>query len=286
MSSTLKDIPYFGVGIGLRLDIAEETIQNNKEIQVVEIIAEHYFSDRPKSAEFLERAQNAFPIVPHGIKLSIGNVVPIDYKYLDEVKTLTTKLKSPYYSDHFTLAGHDDLLDIGHLSPLWYTKEALERLVERIDTVQQYIGIPLILENITAPFIIPETDYEEPEFITEICRRTGCGLLLDVTNVHINAFNFKKDAQKLIERYPMDSVVHMHLAGGELHDGYYYDTHSKTLDGVNEAVWPLFEWAVKNSDVKTVIIERDDDFGNDFEQALLKDLRHARAIVDSARSNQ
>ena len=281
----LKEIPYLGAGIGLRMEIAKDTLANNDEIEVVEVIAEHYFSGRHPNnvSPLLAEAQKRFPIIPHGVDLSIGSAAPLEDFYLREAKALVERLSAHYYSDHFCLTRDGDELDIGHLSPLWYTKEMLDLVCSRVDTVQQFIGKPLVLENITAPFTIPENEYEEPEFITEVCRRTGCGLLLDVTNVFINGFNHKHDAQKMLERYPMDHVVHMHLAGGFMENGQIIDSHSRPVNGINDGVWPLFEWAVMHSDVKAVIIERDDDFDDDFDEVILHDLRHIKAILAKKR---
>jgi hypothetical protein len=281
----IKKIPYLGIGMGLRTDIAEDTFAHGANIDAVEIITENFFSHLgPKKQTLLDRSRKRFHVIPHGIQLSIGSCVPIPTAYLKEVKRLTDLLKSPYYSDHFAFVRHDDLHDIGHLSPIWYTKETLEEVVKRVDQVQQFLGIPLVLENITASYAIPEADYEEPEFIAEVCRRTGCGFLLDVTNILINSYNRHEDAQKLIERYPMDRVVHVHLAGGEVHDGHFYDSHSAEISGPNEGVWPLLEWVARHADIKVLIIERDDDFKEDFEAMVLKDLARARAIVEAGRA--
>jgi uncharacterized protein (UPF0276 family) len=285
MSTTeLKKIPHLGAGIGLRLELAEDTLAHTKEINVLEIIAEHYFSSTHQELTgLLADARAAYPIIPHGVDLSIGSTTPIEKEYLKHADELMRALGAHYYSDHFALTRDGDELDIGHLSPIWFTEEMLENIVARVDLVQQTLGKPLVLENITCPFVIPGGDFEEPEFISEVCRRTGCGLLLDVTNVFINAHNFKFDAQRMIERYPIDSLVHVHLAGGEMQDDMLIDSHSASIDGVNEGVWPLFEWVVTHADVKAVIIERDDDFKVSFDTTVLNDLRRIKTIWKKAK---
>lgn len=279
----LEKIPYQGIGIGLRTEIIDETFAHEADIEVVEIISESYFSNqKPERLEFLDRAMETFNVIPHGVKLSIGSNTPTDEEFLSEVKQLCDKIKAPYYSDHFCITKHDSTTDIGHLSPIWYTKENLALLIDKVNRIQQYTGLPLVLENITAPFIIPESDYEEHEFISKVCEATGCGLLLDVTNVFINAHNFKQDPQQLIEKYPMDKVVHIHVAGGTIdEEGKYHDTHSAR---VHEGVWPLLEWVVKNANVKTYIIERDQDFDPDFNELVLEDLSIIKEIVRKAKT--
>ena len=280
MKGELANIPYFGAGIGLRREIAEQTLQAKDEIDVLEVISEHFFDEKASEAhEFLDRFAQAFPVIPHGVKLSIGTELEINPEFLQSMRRLSERLGASYYSDHFALTRHGDDLDTGHLAPMWYTKEALDNLVRRIDTIQQYLGIPLVLENITAPFIIPNSDYEEPEFIAEIWRRTGCGLLLDITNININAFNRGMDPFELLSQYPLDPVVQIHLAGGKIAHGHFHDTHSEIIAGPNDAVWPMLDYVVERANIKTLIIERDENFKGDFETIILADLRKAKAAL-------
>lgn len=284
--SELQKIPYVGCGIGLRGDISDETFANSKEIEAVEVISERFFSNQiVRNTPYLLKAKSFFRVIPHGVKLSIGSAAPIPAQYLKDMKRLTNELNAPYYSDHFALTHDDDMLDIGHLSPLWFTKETLDHICTRIDQIQQYLGKPLVLENITAPFTIPEADFEEPEFITRVCEKTGCGLLLDVTNVFINAYNQKKDAMQLVKQYPLQYLVHVHLAGGEVHGDTFVDTHSQSVSGVNEGIWELLEYVARNANVRTFIIERDDNFEEEFEDMVLKDLRRAKSIIKSEKAH-
>ena len=284
MTREIKNIPYLGCGIGLRAEIAEKTLAHKNEIDVLEIVAEQFFpNSRPRSIPFLQKFSSQFPIIPHGVKLSIGSAAPLEKDFFGGMKELSAMLNASFYSDHFALTRLGEDLDTGHLSPLWFTKEMLEHVVRRVDETQQALGVPLVLENITAEIKIQEADFEEPEFITEVCRRTGCGLLLDVTNININACNHREDPFALAERYPMDSVVYIHLAGGEIHHGAFKDTHSQELIGPNEKVWELLEWVLKRADIKALIIERDQNFKEDFELMVLQDLRKARAIVEAGK---
>jgi uncharacterized protein len=280
----VQKIPYLGCGIGLRSDISDETFAHHKEIETVEIISERFFSDRiVHNREYLEKAKKYFSVIPHGVKLSIGSASPISKQFLHDMKWLTEHVGAHYYSDHYSLTHDDDMLDIGHLSPLWFTKEMLEHVCARVNQIQQFLGKPLVLENITAPFTIPEADYEEPEFISRVCEKTGCGLLLDVTNVFINAYNQKKDALSLVQQYPLRHLVQVHLAGGEIHEGVFVDTHSQAVSGDNEGVWPLLEYVAQNGNIRALIIERDENFGEEFEDLVMKDLRRAKSIVEASR---
>ena len=149
--------------------------------------------------------------------------------------------------------------------------------------IQDFLGIPLVLENISAALILENADYEEPEFITQACHRTGCGLLMDVTNIHINSYNAGRDPYKWLERYPMDHVVQIHLAGGVITHELFHDTHSEEIRGHNEGVWGLLAWTAKQCDIKALIIERDQNFKEDFQEMILNDLSRARDIVERHR---
>jgi len=281
MTRELKNIPFLGVGMGFRKEIADQTMRYKSDIDVLEVTSEHHINTKFFENKFLNKAIGAIPLVPHGLNLSIGAAEDLDWEYLSKIKKLCEYIKAPYYSDHFALTEVNNVR-IGHLSPLWFTKEALETVVERVDKVQNFLCLPLVLENITSYFVIPKADFEEPEFISEVVRRTGCGLLLDLANIHINSYNRKMDPYAWLERYPLDNALHIHLAGGKIgcrHENWYSDTHSEELDGVNEGIWELLKRTVKLSRPKVIIIERDDNFKEDFEEMVLNDIRRAKSIL-------
>lgn len=264
----------------MRRGLAEDTMRYADEIDVLEVIGEYYFPNlKPKALPFLERFAQRFPVIPHGVKLSIGSSAPIEREFVDGMEGLVSLLGASYYSDHFALTRLGKTLDTDHLTPLWYTKDTLEHISSRVDALQQKLGVPLVLENITASFSLGAADYEEPEFIAEVCERTGCGLLLDITNVYINAHNRNVDALELLKRYPMEAVVQLHLAGGEIQEGRFSDTHSQEIEGPNEGVWDLLCYVAEHADPKAIIIERDENYSKDFETMILRDLRKARSII-------
>src|SRR5262249_52050642 len=141
------------------------------------------------------------------------------------------------WSEHiaFTRAGG---IDIGHLAPLPFTQVAIDAVCRNIDTVRQRIPVPLILENITYNVLLPRQEMSEAEFLAEILERTDCGLLLDVTNLHVNSENLQYDARAFLDHLPLERVVQLHFAGGCLHDGTLIDSHSEPT---SEEVWRLLE---------------------------------------------
>lgn len=277
MVDPLTLLPYLGVGIGLREQIAEKTASYRDHIDAVEIITENYFP--PEKQKDLGRFSNLFPVIPHGVELSLGSAEEINTNYLGNIKNICTLLHASYYSDHFALTRLGET-GLGHLSPIWFTKDSLRMVTEKVNRMQDFLGIPLVLENITSFFDIPSSDFAEEEFIAEVGRRTHCGLLLDVANVHINAHNRTCDPYAFLKQFPLERVVQIHLAGGIIRNDWYHDTHSQELNGVNEGIWPLFSWVLpRTPNLKAVIIERDENFKNDFEEMILKDVRRARELV-------
>ena len=276
-------MPYFGVGLGLRRELREQIAGHSSEIDVLEITPEHYI-DRPEETAVLENFSKNFRLIPHSLKLSIGGSTGLNERYLEKLKIILQKIKSPYHSDHFALTDVGGF-SIGHLSPLWFTDEALEIAVNNVKKAQNFLELPLLLENITSYFNIPKADMTEAQFIGRVCGATGCGILLDLTNVLINSYNQKTDPFQFLEQLPLDKVVHIHLAGGKITNGWFYDTHSEELSGPNEGVWPLLEWVAKRADIKTVIIERDNNLQDSFEKMFGSDLKRARNILNASKQS-
>jgi uncharacterized protein len=290
MNNVLTNIPYRGIGIRLKEEIANLIKQRRNDLDVLEIITECYIDKPPKAMESLKKLRDQFSVIPHGVKLSIGSALPLNYTYLKKVKRLCEFINPYYYSDHFALTNPAVNMmpetEIGHLYPIWFTKEVLNIIVQKTNEVQKFLGLPLVLENITSDFVIPEADLEEPEFITEVCQQTNCGLLLDLTNVHIVSFNRDMDPTSWLSRFPLEYVVQIHLAGGKVSrpTNWYHDTHSEELNGVNEGMWPLLEYVGKNcKNLKAVIIERDSNFKENFDEMILNDVRRIRAIIESTK---
>lgn len=277
MANPIASLPYYGIGIGFREQIADQTIAHQQQIDAVEIITENYFS--PQKQENLEKLSALFPVIPHGIDLSIGSAERIDHEFLRKIKTICTLVKASYYTDHFAVTRLGERA-VGHLSPIWFTRDSLDIVVDKINRIQDVLGIALAFENITSFFDIPHADFSEEEFISEVCAKTGCGILLDITNVSINAHNRKQDPYLFLKCIPLASVIQIHLAGGVITDNWFHDTHSKELNGVNKAVWPLLDWTLSRTpNLKTIIIERDENLNGDFHEIILNDMQRIRSSV-------
>ncbi len=244
-----------GAGISLRRAHVADAVVHCEALDFVEIVADHYFIPAPaKNAELAALAER-FTVIPHGLDLSLGSAEGPSTPYLRKLAALVETLAPPFWSEHvaFTRAGGRA---VGHLAPLPFTHEALDVLVRNIAQVRDAIPVPLIVENIACPFDVPQADMDEPEFLSRLVDRTGCGLLLDVANLCYNALNRGRDPFDALGGYPLHGVVQCHLAGGHRSHGEWIDSHAFP---VPEPVWELFEEVVRRAPVGAAIVERDEN---------------------------
>ena len=165
----------------------------------------------PAQLDQLREVVDAFPVIPHGLGLSIGTAGPIDKEYLDQIKRVSDLTRSPYYSDHLCMTRAAGI-DLGQLAPLWFRDDVLRPTIDRVNEVQDELGKPLVLENVTYLFEILGADMSQAEFFHRLVDATGCGILLDVTNVYTNAVNHHFDPALFMAEMPLHSVVQVHLA--------------------------------------------------------------------------
>lgn len=265
---SLLRIPHLGAGLGHRREIHDGILAAKDDIGFVEIIPEKYISASRRTLDALAALTESFVIIPHGVSLSVGTASPVSKSFLREIRRVCDIVSPPYYSDHLAVTRSAGV-DIGHLSPLVYTKGHLAFVVDNIRRVQDAVGLPFVIENITETHQLPGSTMDTADFLGELVRRSGCGLLLDVTNLHINSVNLGFDAIDYARRLPLDAVVQLHLAGGIWDGSTLIDSHS---EAVPEKVWELFEALLPEMPaLKGVIIERDDNFPS-FDH-LLKEVR-------------
>lgn len=215
--SKLTRIPALGVGLGYRDPYRGDLFLHREQVDFLEIIADHFLDAVPDQAAQCNLLAAHFPLIPHGLNLSLGSAEGPDTNYVRQITGLVNRLRPPYWSEHiaFTRAGG---VEIGHLTPLPFTREALETLCRNIAFVQDYTAVPLILENITSVIDLGG-EMSEGQFLGELVARTGCGLLLDVTNLYTNSVNLGYDLDAFFDQAPLDQVVQLHFTGGHWHDG-------------------------------------------------------------------
>jgi len=273
----LSHLPTLGVGLGFREPFKSDLFLNRQQVDFLEIVAEHYLDAPVQKQQELEILAAHFPIIPHAINLSLGSAEGLDTDYLRKLAALIKQLNPPWWSEHicFTKAGG---VDIGHLSLLPYTKEAVEVLCRNIAEVRRFIDVPLILENITYMVKLPGAEMTEAQFLTEVVERSDCGLLLDITNLHTNAVNYKYDLYEFLQDLPWERIVQLHFVGGHWHDGVLIDSHSQSTP---TEVWQLMKEVVACVPVKGIVLERDENLPPFTE--IVGELQTAREI---ARSHQ
>lgn len=213
----------YGVGIGWRPEIADY-VAGRRGLRFTEVIAESVRPDGPAPALTALRDRGV-AVVPHGVRLSVGGADPVDPRRVAHLARCAQALGSPLVSEHiaFTRAGG---VEVGHLTPVPYTRDALDVLVDNVRRVQDGLPVPIALEPIATLFDWPDAELDEGDFLTELLDRTGALLLLDIANVYANARNRGEEPTALLDRVPLERVAYVHVAGGEERDGLYHDTHT------------------------------------------------------------
>jgi uncharacterized protein (UPF0276 family) len=249
-------IPDLGVGVGFRPKHAADVLDagGSPHVAWYEIVSENFMVAGGKPMHNLARLRERFTVIPHGVSLSIGATDALDDDYLARLKKLVRALDPPYFTDHVCFCKASGL-DLHDLLPMPYTKEAIEHVVPRIKRVQETIEKPFALENVSSYLSYRASEMPEEEFIAEIAERADCGILLDVNNVFVSAFNHGFSAEKFIDAIPAERVVQIHLAGHLDKGTYLLDTHS---DHVRDEVWSLYERAIRRIGRVATLIEWDD----------------------------
>ena len=265
-----------GFGLGLRTAHYEEVLNNAPQVDWFELLSENYMVAGGKPLHYLDLICERYPVVMHGVSLSIGSTDALDVDYLRQLKALAARVQPRWISDHLCWTGvsgkntHD-------LLPVPYTEEALQHIVERVSSVQDFLGRRILLENVSSYVSFKDSELTEWEFIAEIARRADCLLLLDVNNIYVSAYNHGFDAQAYLAGIPAERVQQIHLAGHSNCGEYIIDTHDAA---VIDPVWSLYAQAIARLGPVSTMIERDDNIPPLSE--LVNELDRARQIANSA----
>ncbi len=244
-----------GFGLGLRPTHYEAVLGEAHAIDWVEIITENYLGLGGKPMDYLERVRARFPVVMHGVSLSIGSTDPLDREYVREVRALSDSIEPAWISDHLCWTGVDGR-NLHDLLPLPYTEEALASVVARVGEVQDILGRQILLENVSSYLTYKESDMSEWEFLREVANRADCGILLDINNIYVSATNHGFDAKAYLQAIPKNRVRQFHLAGHSDLGGHLIDTHDQPIVA---PVWDLYREAVQHFGQVPTMIERDDN---------------------------
>jgi hypothetical protein len=260
-----------GFGLGLRPVHYEALLGESHPIDWLEIISENYLVPGGQPLAYLERIRARFPVVMHGVSLSIGSTDPLDRGYLAELKQLAARVEPAWISDHLCWTGVDGR-NVHDLLPLPYTEEALGIVSTRIGEVQDLLGRQILLENVSSYLAYRDSEMTEWEFLSEVARRADCSLLLDINNIYVSAVNHGFDPLRYLRGVPKERVRQFHLAGHSDMEGHLIDTHDHPIA---PAVWDLYGEAVKHFGPVPTMIERDDN---------IPELRELVAELDVARA--
>lgn len=247
-------------GVGYKPQHYSDLIENPSTIGWLEIHAENYMGDGGRPIAQLRQLSERFPISVHGVGLSIGGEGRLDPEHLARLKHLVGWLNPTVFSEHLAWSTHDGAF-LNDLLPLPYTESTITRVSDHIDELQNTIGRQMMLENPSSYLAFDESTWSEPDFLREVAKRTGCGLLLDVNNVFVSATNLNYDPQKYIKDYPLDYVGEIHLGGHDEDE----DDHGKPLlidshgAAVVDPVWALLDHTLSLSGHRPILIEWDTD---------------------------
>ena len=266
--------PFLGFGIGLRAEHYEDILeQKPKQIDWLEIISENYMVSGGKPLFYLDSIRRDYPMVMHGVSMSLGSTDPLNYDYLKNLKNLIDRVQPEWFSDHLCWTGVDHK-NIHDLLPLPYTEEAVNHLADRISQVQDYIGRQMLIENLSSYITYSDDAMTEWEFLSAIVEKADCYLLLDVNNIYVSSYNHRFDPIDYLEGIPSERVWQHHLAGHSNEGNLIIDTHDADII---DPVWALYEETAKRLGAVSTMIERDGNIPA--LSSLLEELEQARRIA-------
>jgi uncharacterized protein len=245
--------PDLGFGIGLRSVHFDHILKNNPAIDWFEVLSENYLDTGGRPLHVLDQVAERYPVVLHGVSLSVGSTDAVNFDYLRKLKALAKRIKAHWLSDHLCWTGVTGL-NTHDLLPMPYTDQALRHAIERVKIIQDFLERPIALENASTYLEFAASTWPESEFLAAIAEQADCGILLDVNNVYVSSFNHGFDPEAYIDRIPRDRVVQMHLAGHTNKGTHILDTHS---DYVIETVWKLYRYAHRRLGGVATLLEWD-----------------------------
>lgn len=269
--------PFLGFGLGLRPQhypaILDPLMVDNSPVDWFEVLSENYMIGGGQPLRKLDQIAERFPVVLHGVSLSIASTAPLNMDYLAALKALAERINPQWVSDHLCWTGVHGF-NLHDLLPVPYTEEALDHVVDRVKRVQDFLGRRIAIENISTYVSYEHSTIPEWEFVKAMAERADCWLVLDVNNVYVNSFNHGFDPAAFLEGVPADRVIQFHVSGHSHMETHIVDTHDAE---VCPEVWDLYALALKRFGAVSTMIERDDNIPT-FEE-LSEELGIARRIA-------
>jgi uncharacterized protein (UPF0276 family) len=232
---------FLGFGLGLRIPHFEHVLQHRPPVDWFEVLSENFMVAGGKPKHYLHRIREHYPMVMHGVSMSIGSTDPLDTVYLRKLKVLANEIQPEWISDHLCFTASRSV-NSHDLLPLPYSAEALRHVVERVGQVQDFLGRRILLENVSSYLTYTTSEMTEWEFLAEIARAADCDILLDINNIYVSARNHGFSAHEYLQGIPAGHVRQFHLAGHTDCGDYLIDTHDHA---VVDPVWELYVEALK-----------------------------------------
>lgn len=270
---------FLGFGLGLRTQHFADVLETRPNVDWFEVISENFMVAGGKPKYFLHAIREHYPMVMHGVSMSIGSTDPLDMEYLTKLKKLANEIQPQWISDHLCWTGLEGV-NSHDLLPMPYTEEAIQHIVERVQQVQDFLGRPFLLENVSSYISYTESEMSEWDFYSEVVKRSGCLMLLDINNIYVSSRNHHFNAEDYLNSIDPKYVRQFHLAGHSDFTDYVIDTHDHDIPN---PVWDLYQKACQRFGPISTMIERDDNIPplND----LLLELEKAKSIAQDVFSN-
>ena len=266
---------FIGYGLGLRTVHYQHVLEHKPNVDWFEVHSENFMVPGGKPKFYLHAIRENYPIVLHGVSMSIGSTDPLDFDYLKKLKTLVAEVQPEWISDHFCWTSVGDI-NSHDLLPMPYNEEAIAHLVDRITQVQDFMGRQILFENVSSYLTYKNSEMEEWEFISEIVKRADCKMLLDINNIYVSSRNHGFLPHEFLNNIDPNCVQQFHLAGHQDYGDYVIDTHDHD---VPDPVWDLYADALKRFGPISTMIERDDNIPEFSE--LMAEIHHAKEIAQS-----
>ena len=264
--------PSLGFGLGLRKEHYNTILETSPDVDWFEVLTENYLVPGGKPLYFLDQICERYPVVMHGVSMSLGSHDPLDMKYLGEVKELLERTNARWISDHMCFTGVDGV-NAHDLLPLPFTEEAVKHMAAKISQAQDFFGRQMLVENASTYITYKQSDMTEWDFTMAVAEESDSLILLDINNIYVSSVNHGFDPLDYLDGISPERVQQHHLAGHSQYDGYIIDTHD---NDIVQGVWDLYAEAVKRYGDVSVMIERDDNIPELPE--LLAELQMARDV--------